>query len=142
MKKIVKNSWIPALFLVAIGLMAFTTKPKLPAEISSYLQNHFDGQNVVKYKTEWTALKKKHKVYLANGVKVKFDSKKEVYKIEGKAGLPLSVLPTPLAEYMKAHYPDEIFTEWKKKSYKQEIELRNGLELEFDLDGNFMRIDD
>jgi hypothetical protein len=121
--------------------MSFAPQPNLPSEIQSYIRKHFPGQDLVKYKTEWTPHKAEYKVYLSNHVKIEFNKDFNPVEVEGKLGLPDSILPKKILNFIKKNYPDMKFFEWSKKSYKQEVELQNDKELEFDLKGNFLKID-
>lgn len=124
-------------------MTSFTAPPELPSKIKTYTEKHFPGKKLTKYKTEWTPEKGKYKVYLDYDVKIEFDGDYNPIEIDGKGGLPDSVIPDKLLKYSKENYPDRKIIEWEKSTYKnkQEIELDNGIELEFDLKGNFLRID-
>jgi hypothetical protein len=56
--------------------------------------------------------------------------------------LPDSVIPEKIREYVKSNYPAYFITDWEKESRKvQQIELSNGLDLEFDNDGKYLKMD-
>ncbi len=144
MKYILKNKFFQfGLALTALAFMFFTIQPDLPGEINTYLKKHFENQEVIKYKTEWEFTGTKHKVYLNDGTKLKFDKRLQIYKAENKRGLPAEILPENIRLYLVQNYADVGFKEWKVKAHKnkQEVELLNDIELEFDLNGNFLRID-
>lgn len=131
------------LLIVATAFLTSTVSAQeIPSQIQSYINQHFNGMSVTKYKTKFKPHKAKYKVYLDNDVKVEFNSDFKPTEMESDSGLPESVIPAKLLNYVKQKYPDMKIVEWELKSRKQEIELENGLELEFDLAGNFLRIDD
>lgn len=85
-----------------------------------------------------------YEVKLDNAIELEFNSKNQVKEIKSRSGikLPDSVIPPSILSYVKANYRQNSIVEWELKKKKQEIELENGIELEFDLNGKFLRIDD
>ncbi|MGB1534487.1 MAG: PepSY-like domain-containing protein [Flavobacteriaceae bacterium] len=47
-----------------------------------------------------------------------------------------------IADYISANYPNDSVTEVEIENQKIEVELSSGIELIFDLNGNFLRLDD
>ena len=47
-----------------------------------------------------------------------------------------------MLEYVDLRYSEQYIVEWEKDKHDQEIQLSNGTELIFDLEGTFIRIDD
>lgn len=130
------------LFLLAsLFVFPVSQQQELPAQVKSYITAHFPQHNVVKYKTEVKPHKAKYKVYLNDDIKVEFNEKFEPVEIDGDSGLPDSVIPEKVLSYVKKNYQGMKIVEWERKTSKQEVELQNGVELEFDLQGNFLRID-
>ena len=113
-----------------------------PEKIVSFVQTHFPEDQILSIEEEKERRKIEYEVKLNSRVELEFDRKFAVKKIESKAGLPDSVLPEKFVAYVSQNYPGRKIEEWKKKKRYQEIELDNSLELEFDFDGNFLRIDD
>ena len=56
--------------------------------------------------------------------------------------VPEGIIPEVIANYLKQHYPNHFAVKYSIGKYTLEIELGNGMELLFDLDGKFLRIDD
>ncbi len=142
MKKTVLAT-ISSTLLIALALifMSFSPQSELPRQIQDYVQTHFKNQQVVKFETKLASSKTKYKVYLENQTKVKFDKDFNPIEVEGVSEIPISVLPEKLLTYVNQNYPGMKIKEWKIESNKQEVELQTGLELEFDLSGNFLKID-
>jgi len=86
--------------------------------------------------------KKEYEIKLDNRTKLEFNGEYQVEKIDGKSAIPASAIPAPINEYVKMHYPNNTVTEWETEWNHQEVKLDNGIELEFDLKGAFIRIDD
>lgn len=114
----------------------------LPATSKNYITTHFPDQKIAQAIKEFDDLKKTYKVYLDNGVKLEFNRSGEIRKIEGNSKLPDSVIPSQILTYVTDNYPAEYIKKWELDDNRQEVELSNGLDLEFDRNGNFLRIDD
>ena len=115
---------------------------QLPAVSQTFVRTHFD-EKAVSY-----CMRDAHsfEVRFNDGVEVEFDyagNWKEVdckYKV-----VPASVLkliPASIQTYVKSTFPKIIITKVNVKPWGYELELNNGLDVEFDKTGNFLRIDD
>ena len=61
--------------------------------------------------------------------------------IEGISKLPDSVIPSKIREYVVANYPQNHIIGWEIDGRNQQVELDNDLDLEFTMNGDFIRID-
>lgn len=125
----------------SFGQKKYLSQSEIPTEISTYVQKHFPGQSITYTRLKHKMLTKEYKVKLNDRTELKFDSKKKIIEADSKTALPESIIPQALLAYVKKEYPQAQIKEWKLKRNYQEIELNNGLELEFTLNGNFIRID-
>ena len=114
----------------------------LPKEIKNYIQKHFSDSKVLKAEREKTAAGTKHEVKLDKGVGLEFNGKNEIVEIDGSSELPESVIPSAIFKYVKTNFPENVITDWELKVNMQEIELDSGIELKFDLNGEFLRTDE
>lgn len=117
---------------------------QLPEKSQSFIQAHFSNLEVmrVKVKTKRDQVEK-YKVKMSGREKIEFDGNGDFYKIDMQCGkVPASLLSSSIKTYVSQHYPDLYITQLKFKKRYDEIELSNGLELEFDKNGRFLRIDD
>lgn len=85
-----------------------------------------------------------YEVVLADGTEVEFDSKGNWYKVETpiNKSVPSSMLPQALSGYVSKNHKGTKIVGVEKDRNKYNIELSNGLDLIFDLNGNFVRFDD
>ncbi|KPE51351.1 PepSY-like domain-containing protein [Chryseobacterium indologenes] len=84
-----------------------------------------------------------YKVYLANGMKVEFDSSGNWKEVDGKhQKLPYGFIPVSIRNYASKNFPNTYIVKIEKERWSYKAELSNGLDLEFDRNGNFRRIDD
>ncbi|WP_298647125.1 PepSY-like domain-containing protein [uncultured Proteiniphilum sp.] len=117
---------------------------QLPARSQQTIKKYFPDHSVALVKMERDFLDKSYEVIFTNGNKVEFDKKGMWKEINCKyAGLPPEVVPEQIANYVRTNYPDLKITKIEKKSRnRHEIELLNGMELEFDANYTIIDIDD
>lgn len=116
---------------------------KLPTAAQEFLNTHFAGSSVVKAVHDREINDNDYTVLLSDGSKVEFDSKGKWESVENKkSGVPASVIPAKIKEYVAANYPSLLIVKIEKSMYGYEVELSNDLDLKFDANGNFQRVDD
>lgn len=141
MKKSILFLFLPFLFLIACQKEKDISVNDLPATSNSFIAAHFGGLKVTKVVKDFDNLKVTYEVYLSDGTKLEFDKNGVIIEMERNSALPESTLPAALVQYVKDNYPDQSIFRWEKESNGQEIKLSNGVELKFDLNGNFLRVD-
>lgn len=117
------------------------TASEIPTQISTFISTHFPNSSIIRAIKETDDNVVSYEVYLSEGFELTFNSSFEIIEIEGDTQLPNSVIPTAILDYVAQNYPSNFITDWELKTNYQEIELNNGLELEFTLDGVFIRVD-
>ncbi|NTW31955.1 MAG: hypothetical protein HGB12_04915 [Bacteroidetes bacterium] len=55
--------------------------------------------------------------------------------------MPHSVISSKIFDYVSVNYPNNFITGWEMDEGKQEVELNNSLDLEFDMNNDFLQID-
>lgn len=84
-----------------------------------------------------------YEVRLTDGTEIDFDKKGEWIDVDCKSkSVPKEIIPTSIANYVKANYPNEFVTHIDRDSRGYDVELSNHLDLKFDASGNFIRFDD
>ena len=82
-------------------------------------------------------------VLFADGNEVEFDAKGEWEEVKSRNGaVSDKIVPAKIAKYVKSNYPNALIKKISKNSYKYEVELSNDLELEFKLNGKFVKVDE
>lgn len=115
---------------------------QLPAAISNYIQTHFSDVEILQVTKYNKKPKKAYKVTLNGNTKLEFDRNNKITDIDGKSELPSSVIPARLLNYTKTNFPTNAITDWELEDENQQIELDNGLELNFDMNGDYLKLDD
>ncbi|MBQ3769410.1 MAG: PepSY-like domain-containing protein [Prevotella sp.] len=52
--------------------------------------------------------------------------------------MPSTLVPSPIWEYAKTHYPEDVITKLSKKPYGYKIELSNDEDMRFTPQGQFI----
>lgn len=115
----------------------------LPQNAQDFITQYFSGKQISKSKSEVKNGVSKHKITFDDRSKIEFfgdGTWKEVKAPRGEA-LPDGMIPEKILAYIQKNYPNQKVTEIEKESTKYEVKLTNRIELEFDLDQNFLRID-
>lgn len=114
---------------------------ELPNDIQNYLSTHFPNKNVVQVLEDLDGFTKTYDILLEGNISLEFNRKKEVISIDSNTALPSSVIPERIRQYVATNYPNNVITDWELDDRNQQVELDNGLDLEFNRDGEFLRID-
>lgn len=111
-------------------------------EIKRFVETHFPTQSILKIELDDDEDRLYYDVYLTGNVNLEFNLQCEIIEIETKDGIPASALMSGIVEYVAANFSDRIILAWELYPNYQEIYLDNDTEIIFDLNGNFIRIDD
>lgn len=135
-----KNIIFAALLLISfISTRAQVSYDDLPTEAKSYIEQYFGSDKILHIKKEIDGTKNDYDVHLSSGIELEFRMGK-IREIDGKGNkLPDAVLPQKISDYAAQNYSGANVTKWELDDFKQEVELSNGMELKFDMDGNFIK---
>lgn len=142
---------IKSLLAVVLSLVAIVANAQdkvisfgqLPKKAQLFVTTYYAESQVSFVKEEKELMSKSYEVKLKDGVKIEFDSKGEWTEVDADLkSVPLKVVPVSILEYVKKSFPDNEIVQISRSSRKYEIELTNGLDLEFNKKGEFVRIDD
>lgn len=118
------------------------TKTALPANALAFLKTHFTGQEPTYILQDKETFSTDYKVQFANNIEVEFDGKGKWEEVDGNhQAIPVTVIPKGISHYVKNNFADTTVTKIDKGTWGYEVDLSNGLELEFNSKGNFLRID-
>ncbi|WP_313368788.1 PepSY-like domain-containing protein [Sphingobacterium mizutaii] len=121
------------------------TEDQLPQSASQFLNENFKGVKILSVVEEKEGLSgKEFDVLLDNGIEIKFDKNGQWLDIDAKADtatLPDNLIPTAIRDYVKQNYANAGINSIEKEKHGYDVELTNGLDLVFDKDGKFVRID-
>lgn len=117
---------------------------EIPSVGQAFLDEHFGDQTVVSVKREKESSEGgEYEVRLDNGVTVKFDKGGNWEDVDApvNGSLPTTFILTPIVDYVEAEYPNVGINGIDKERQGFDVELTDGVDLVFDTEGNFVRID-
>ena len=120
------------------------TLEQLPAPAQTFLKTHF-GDLTLAYAVEDPKLiGSEYEVTYTDRTEVEFRSNGEWSSVERRyAAVPASIVPAQISAYVaKSNFPNQFIKKIERNSYTWEIELSNGIEIEFDKDFRVIDIDD
>lgn len=128
-------------FIPACESQKVLAENDIPAAITTYVNTHFPSSKILQAVKDKEGLSKSYDVILEGNITLEFNKKHEVTSIESSSALPDSVIPEKILSYIKANYPGNHIVQWELDDNRQQVELNNKLELEFNKAGDFLRID-
>lgn len=142
--------FIITLVLCMWGSVGYAQKksidPKnLPEKAKTFLSTYYAKIDVASAKEEVASWfeKKEYEVKLKDGEKIEFDDQGNWKEVDGKrSAIPLSLIPENIIQYVKRSFPKTDVIKLKRDKKKYEVAISNGLELEFDKKGKFIKIED
>ncbi|WP_107038651.1 PepSY-like domain-containing protein [Brumimicrobium mesophilum] len=143
-KKIIGN----AIITTALGIIVLRSKKvklvyldQLPSFIHEFVKLHFSTRRILKAVQHRKLFNGTYEVLLDGEIRLAFNKRGQLIEIEGNSKLPNSVIPSKILDFIAINYPDNVIIEWELEKKYQEIELDSGLELIFDLNGEFLGLD-
>lgn len=142
------------LFLIAIACMLMLSAgcyaddtpippAQLPANVKTFAKTHFPKLTIQSAEKDAEYNGTEYEVRLSDGTKIKFDKKGNWDEVDcGVGAVPATIIPAPIATYVKANYPSQKIIQIERDKGKYEVELSNRLELKFDKKGRFLKIED
>ena len=119
------------------------TVNELPAAAQTFIGKYFGAKKVMLVKKDKEGVKTYYDVLMADGTKLEFDKKGEWRDIETKSeGVPATLVPTEISSYVSKNYPDQRILQIDRDRSGFQIELSNGLDLEFNKKFQLVEIDD
>lgn len=113
----------------------------MPANVKSFLAKYYPKATVAKYEAKNTVVGKKYEVKLNNGAEIDFDKNGNWEEISDKQGVPSALIPASINAYIAKNYKGIKVESIDKESNKIKVDLMNDIDLEFDKNGKFLRID-
>lgn len=147
------NTMKKILFLMLAGLLLSglgacerrktLTEAELPEVSRQFIAEYFPDTEVSFAKVETEFLDREYKVVLVNGAKLEFGRKGAWEKVECKYdAVPEALVPEAVRDYVARQFVGHRITCIERERHDYEVELDNGFELKFDLEGRLIDFDD
>lgn len=134
-----KHMWIAALWCLTMLLTTACVDEKVPPSVKAFIDKNFPQSTIVHVEADDDDDEKEYCVLLNDGTKIEYDLQGEWKRVSrNKTGVPATLIPQPISQYVKAHYPDDVVTKLSKKPYGFKIELSNDIDLRFNPQGQFI----
>lgn len=119
------------------------TREELPKEAQMFLTQHFEGIEVLYAKADRDmGVVTSYDVVLEGDVKVEFNRSGDWTSVDCEKGrVPNDVLPRGVLDYVTKRFAEAYVVEIEKGLRGYEVKLSNDIDLEFDKDGKFLRVD-
>ena len=117
---------------------------ELPQVSRTFLSNYFNGNKVSHIKIDKDLfLIDSYDVILTDGTSVEFNRDGEWKEVKSfQQNIPDTLIPAEIKQYVNQNYPSQKIMTVERGKRKVSVDLANGLELKFDLNGNLIDIDD
>ena len=117
---------------------------ELPEKAQTYVRTHFSESDVASvWKDTEMLLVEDYTVVLNNGLEIDFYPNGDWKEVKARNGaVPAKIVPAKISKYVHKNYPNVLIKEIQKERRKYEVSLSNGLDLDFNLNGKFLKIDD
>lgn len=115
------------------------TVEQLPDRSSTFVEQFFPGIEVVYAEKDEDDGIITYELTLADGTEIEVDANGNWIEIECfRRALPDGIVPQPIVDYVAQNYPNGVIVTIERDDNGYEIELRDGTELKFDNDLNFV----
>lgn len=134
---------ITALLISGTALAQDTqiTEKQLPNAVKQSVHKYFGKKGISVIFKDVERSSTSYDIYFDDQTKSEIHSNGTLKGAENKNGLLKSIVPAKIQAYVQKNYPNTIITQWEKSKNKQEIKLSNDIDLEFDLNSKFLRVD-
>lgn len=119
------------------------TLDKLPAAAQEFLAANFKDLTLAYAVEDPKFIGSEYEVIYTDRTEVEFDSDGAWTSVGSRyAAVPADIVPEQIKSYVAQTFPNQQVRKIERKRYSWEIELSNGLEIEFDKQFNVTDIDD
>ena len=135
-----KRIWTAVLWCLTLLLTTACVDEKIPPLSKSFIDKYFPNSTVVLVEMDDDDDNgMEYSVLLNDGTKIEFDLQGEWKRVgRNKTGVPATLIPKAIMEYVKTNYPEDVITKFSKKPYGFKIELSNDEDVRFNPQGQFI----
>lgn len=119
------------------------TADRLPQQARAFLDRHFAGVGITYATTDRELFDTTYEVALNDGTRIEFGRKGQWREIKNQhTQVPRSVVPKQIAEYISRNYPKAVIRQLEIDRGEYEVELSNGIKIDFGSDMQLLRSTD
>lgn len=121
----------------------FINYSELPAQAQAFVQKYFNLEDISHVERDRDGVHYEYNVYFKNATEIDFDYQGNLQSIDCKhIAVPKGIVPEVIMSFISLHYPNLYVVEYVIDYRHQTVELNNEMELIFDREGRFLRMDD
>lgn len=143
---------LPAIFLVLMGISLVSCSDdknepidfnKLPLVSQDFINTYFKDVDIVSILYNNDKDVQEYDVELGNGFELTFNIQGDWIDIEAPEGqtIPAGIAPEPIENYISVNYPEQGINEISKNKNGYDVDLTDGTDLLFNLQGEFQGTD-
>lgn len=117
------------------------TMNELPSQARTFISTYWPNVEATALLKETHGCSTEFKVILADATTIDFDKKGVWEDVENNVGIPTGFILKPITDYVAQHFSGAQIIEISKDKKNFDVELNTGINLVFDVNGNFKRID-
>lgn len=138
-----KNIIVALSLLFAVTTFAQNKKTsEIPANSKQFLSEQFPQHTISSVRDNDANRIKGFTVTLSNNTEIEFRKDGHWKEVDGNGKeIPTALVVQPILDYVTKNYPKEKITKIEYSLSKIEIDLTNKIDLQFDKDGKFIKID-
>ena len=115
---------------------------QLPANAQTLIKKHFGNYKFVKAEVEREDGGLKYEVELSHDISIEFNKNGKWKEIDcEKTVVPFQLIPQPVRRHVKKNYPNATIVKIERDHKKFEVELSNDVEITYDKNGKFLKVD-
>ena len=117
---------------------------ELPQTAQTFVSTHFADKQVSVVYHDTEVADKDYEVIFTDGANIDFTKKGEWDEVEDRDadGVPTAIMQQGIVDYVSTNFAGQYVVQIGKDRNNYEVELNNGIELVFDKNGQFLRVDD
>lgn len=113
----------------------------LPEQVQKEVLKNFTKDQIQFVIADKEFMHYEYKFVLTNGLELEYDDEAVLLQAESKTGIPEALIDAEILNYIKTTFPNAVITEYKLDDGHKEVELNNEMELVFNKNNQFLRID-
>ncbi len=144
--KQLKKIALALLFIISVTQLQAKDVPvtfqELPNKAQTFLKTYFPSLKTSYIIQDKGFFSTEYEVTLEDGTQLEFDENGDWKSVDGQhRSIPTTFIPARIIKYVKEKFPNMTISKIEKDSRKYEVELNGDLDLEFNLNGDFLRMD-
>jgi len=144
-----KRMIIAAMASVVVCMSACAEKTQLvkfnelPQKAQTFIETYFNAADISFVKMEKDGLHNDYDVRMTDGTEIDFDHDGSLEQVDcNTKAVPAGIVPEKITTYVAEHFAGAFIVKYEIDRRELKVELNNSLDLEFDKQGNFLRVED